>query len=60
MININISQSFNIDDDTIILPKWMIKELKITEGEPICLTLDKNLINLQKIVFQQSPSFIYL
>jgi antitoxin component of MazEF toxin-antitoxin module len=33
------------DEDTLILPDCMLKELKINEGDPICLTIDKNIIN---------------
>jgi hypothetical protein len=34
--------------------------LKIDEGEPICLTLDKNIIILQNSLIESAPSIIYI
>jgi len=28
------------DDDTLFLPKWMFKALRVKEGDPLCLTFD--------------------
>jgi len=30
----------DVDDDTVTLPAWLFKELKIQVGDPVCIAID--------------------
>lgn len=33
-----------LDDDTVVIPEWILKQIGLKVGEPICITLDLRIV----------------